>query len=355
VTRICTLREVQLPDGVNSSDIRCINANGVIAGIGSLAPSSEATSQTTMARSMMQANASASSSPKPLLLLPFELTIPGETYQSGADADAKRVGSTVALESNPRPTVELQTPTVTVMESEGIARVTISEFTGLTSGTDSFYAKVSFISPDNAVKSYEAALTETGTNTNTFTQDIVVPGEPIYGAWEAQVGDVEASDAGTCVPVTLHVTPPGDPGDYRLKLYDTEFELDEDDGEYYLKGGSTGFVIMMRDPADATKRKVIYYDGNGVQVKSESIDAKVKFDLTYKPGNQSLLHQEYNFARVELKDVKSNGASAVTIYANAKPIQTVGCKKPVPAEATHNQQLTIQPKPKKLFQFLSKY
>src|SRR5439155_12818355 len=59
------------------------------------------------------------------LLLPFEMIMPDETYQSGQKPDAKQVSTDVALESNPSPTVEIQTPTVTVLEPDGIARITI--------------------------------------------------------------------------------------------------------------------------------------------------------------------------------------------------------------------------------------
>ncbi|GEM_PF-2374597 len=58
----CTLQEVQLPDGMSSSDIRCINANGWVAGISNLSTSSSGgTSQTILARSTMAASSSSSS------------------------------------------------------------------------------------------------------------------------------------------------------------------------------------------------------------------------------------------------------------------------------------------------------
>jgi len=69
----CTLQEVQLPDGVNSWDIRCINANGVIAGISNLSASGGATSQTMMARGMMQTAAASSPSSTPWMGPPLKI------------------------------------------------------------------------------------------------------------------------------------------------------------------------------------------------------------------------------------------------------------------------------------------
>jgi hypothetical protein len=83
-----TLQEVQLPDGMSTADIRCINANGVIAGIGSMGGgTSGAAPQTMMASGMMQAAASSSSSTQQAPFLGWPLEIKDVRNWSDANDD----------------------------------------------------------------------------------------------------------------------------------------------------------------------------------------------------------------------------------------------------------------------------
>ena len=82
---LCTLQEVQLPDGITSDNVKCINANGYLAWIGT--PSTNATaatSQTMMNRSMVAAAASPSS-PTPGISPRVRFEDQSSTFAAGFD------------------------------------------------------------------------------------------------------------------------------------------------------------------------------------------------------------------------------------------------------------------------------
>jgi hypothetical protein len=265
-----------------------------------------------------------------VLLLPYDFVVPGKTYQDGADSSADEVGVLQLPISNPRPTVEMSEPQVSMDESAGTLIISIAtgavrdaiadsiddggeiQTVGLfdmNEQEDSQLSQASLSEQSDgqatrwrqhpkrfAFSNLSATIPleagfhvfEVRTSDN-FVGNIGVAGfvvhvwkendssDPTAIRWEYGIEVQTPSARGCYVPIGFRMARLGQSNTgCKLSVDGEEFDLEaRSDGMWRIKGGSEGFLsIVPVTQADGT----VAYDLQGMNASHEVVRHRLEFD-----------------------------------------------------------------------------
>ena len=164
------------------------------------------------------------------------------------------------------------------------AIVTITKFTGLTDKKDTLTAELSYIVDGEARKIFAADFTETKKDSNIFRTEIdwqTVAFTTTTTKWNVDKIINGKGSNSSYLPSLVRIKGYSKADELNIKLDDEySFDLEEKDGWFYLKGGSTNLVFNIYSDGKLVR---IFYDEKGRQVgKSETKDFIQRYKLIRK-------------------------------------------------------------------------
>ena len=172
--------------------------------------------------------------------------------------------------------------------NETDAKIAITNFSGLTNKKDTLTAEIPVI-VNNTIVYITADFTETAKNSRIFRvkSTYTFPGGGANERWSvAGISNNTGTGKGIYVPTTVRVKGLVNPEQYLAEFSETEMDLEEHDGWYYLKGGSLAHIVIVPDKDNPNKTATeVFFDqkGNGLKNKPITFDELKKIYLLETP------------------------------------------------------------------------
>ncbi|MCX7804384.1 MAG: hypothetical protein N3A38_04245 [Planctomycetota bacterium] len=157
------------------------------------------------------------------------------------------------------------------------AIVAFKEFGGLTPLVDTFKATIEFVFDGGDISIMAAVFLETGPGTKLFRTALSVPGggeRPTIWAVSKVTND-NGTEAGFYMPFTVRYAGAIPAEDVVVDVNGSglfwEFSPFPSDGLHYLEGASLKTVVVVPDPGDRTKVRLVYFDEKNNRLGSSSL------------------------------------------------------------------------------------
>lgn len=211
------------------------------------------------------------------------------------------------------------------------ALITISEFSGLDDEVkDTLTAEVPFTYL-GIVGTRTLDFTETGRKSKIFRARIVYGGTPpvTHDEWSVKkVKNLAGAPEGNYNPICIRVKGIANPDDYVIELEGQQFQLEEFDGNYYLKGGSLN-ILMPTIDFDESGIKIIYFDleNNCYQKMPLSAGGLMTANLKLKDNLNKIIASAWFVSFLTQMDIRET----------ARPTNRVGYNDPITAKSARNK------------------
>ena len=205
----------------------------------------------------------------------------------------------------------------------------------LTQGIDAFSARVPIV-VQGEIRTFTGVFTETTPTSNLFrlTLTFTIPNPPPKEQWSVKdIINREGSGKGTYYPYNVRVKGIPDPENFLFEYDGTRYELEEYEGWFYLKGGSSGNRNQSHDPDDTGKARDIGTDSEGkLNRKLKAKDIPTGYKFIAREG----------FAAFAKKDVGNPYLAIISNCDNSSMVETIeidGVKWPKKSAFDYEQDL----------------
>jgi len=199
-------------------------------------------------------------------------------------------------------------------EDEEPEDISITDFAGLTDEKDSFTAEVPLLILGQVVyRTLE--FTETNKKSNKFKAEFTFSGGTTTEEWKiTRISNYTGSGEGSYIPYNVRAKGIKNTSEYRLEYEGTKFELEEEDGWFYLKGKSKANRTKSHQSENKDNATDIGTNTDGkIDKKDKTKGDKVKFEFIKQEGFAKIYELKHGepylvlISNFDNSDLKENG------------------------------------------------